>query len=64
MGDRLLIFLRYIKEFARDEDDEDETLFEEETTSPLSDFHKGPPYKDELITTIIVNNISKDFVKL
>ena len=31
-----------------------ETLFKEETTLPLSDFHEGPPYKNKLITTIIV----------
>ena len=31
-----------------------ETLFKEETTSPLSDFHEGPPYKNKFITTIIV----------
>ena len=31
-----------------------ETLFKEETTSPLSDFHERPPYKNKLITTIII----------
>ena len=31
-----------------------ETLFKEETTSLVSDFHVGPPYKNKLITTIII----------
>ena len=30
------------------------TLFKEETTSLVSDFHVGPPYKNKLITTIII----------
>ena len=29
-------------------------LFKEETTSLVSDFHVGPPYKNKLIATIII----------
>ena len=43
---------RFVK--VSESESESETLFKEETTSLVSDFHVGPPYKNKLITTIII----------